>query len=268
MISFKNISKSYPDGTVALNNVTFEVHRGQFCVLLGHSGAGKSTILRLVNGLVKPTEGGVAVDGTKITPQSLQGVRRKVSMIHQEFNLSGRSSVATNVMSGALTDVSVLKALIGWFPAGIREKCCELVALVGLREEHLNRRASALSGGQQQRVGIARSLMLDPLVILADEPIASLDPSASREVLAHLRSIAKERGCTILCCLHQVALAKEFADRIIGIEGGRVVFDLSPKDVDETTLQLIYNNYDDPAGEIAVKAAAIENVLDDTVTRR
>jgi phosphonate transport system ATP-binding protein len=267
VINFDNISKSYPDGTVALSNVTFEVPRSQFCVLLGHSGAGKSTILRLVNGLVEPTEGGVTVDGTKIAPKSLQGVRRKVSMIHQEFNLSGRSSVSTNVMSGGLTDVSVWRALIGWFPAAIREKCCELVELVGLREEHLKRRASALSGGQQQRVGIARSLMLDPLVILADEPIASLDPSASREVLAHLRSIAKERGCTILCCLHQVELAKEFADRIVGIEGGRVVFDLMPEDVDETTLRLIYKNYDDPAGESAVKAAAIENVLNVAVTR-
>lgn len=261
MLKFDNISKSYPDGTVALRDVSFDVPRGQFCVLLGHSGAGKSTILRLVNGLVEATEGTVTVDGTEISPQSLQGVRRKVSMIHQEFNLSSRSSVATNVMTGALADVPFWQALIGWFPAAIRAKCCELIELVGLREEHVKRRASALSGGQQQRVGIARSLMLDPLVILADEPIASLDPSASRDVLFHLRSIAKDRGCTILCCLHQVDLAKEFADRIVGIEGGKVVFDLVPEEVDEATLRLIYKNYDDPAGEAAVKAARIENVL-------
>ena len=265
MISFNSISKSYPDGTVALSDVTFEVPRGQFCVLLGHSGAGKSTILRLVNGLVQPTEGSIAVDGTETTPQTMHSVRRKVSMIHQEFNLSGRSSVATNVMSGALADVPVLMALIGWFPAAIRRKCCELVERVGLREEHLRRRASALSGGQQQRVGIARSLMLDPLVILADEPIASLDPSASRKILAHLRSIAKERDCTVLCCLHQVELAKEFADRIIGIEEGTVVFDLAPQDVDETTLRLIYKNYDDPAGEDVIRAAAVENILDTSI---
>ncbi len=268
MIIFDSISTSYPDGTVALSDVSFEVPRGQFCVLLGHSGAGKSTILRLVNGLVEPTAGSVTVDDTKIAPQTLQSVRRKVSMIHQEFNLSGRSSVATNVMSGALTDVSSLMALIGWFPVAIRKKCCELVELVGLREEHLKRRASALSGGQQQRVGIARSLMLDPLVILADEPIASLDPSASREVLAHLRSIAKERGCTILCCLHQVELAKEFADRIVGIESGRVVFDLVAGEVDEQTLGLIYKNYDDPTGETVIKAAAVEKVLDVAVKRK
>jgi phosphonate transport system ATP-binding protein len=262
MIKFENITKTYPDGTVALNDVSFEVPKGQFCVLLGHSGAGKSTILRLVNGLVEPSSGSITVDRSKIVPKSLQSVRRKVSMIHQEFNLSTRSSVAVNVMSGALADVSGLMAMIGWFPERIRRKCCELVERVGLTENHLKRRTSALSGGQQQRVGIARSLMLDPLVILADEPIASLDPSVSRDVLAHLRSIAKERGCTILCCLHQVEMAKEFADRIVGIEGGQVVFDCLPKDVDEMTLRLIYKNYDDPHGEEIIAAAAVENVLE------
>ena len=209
----------------------------------------------------------ITVDGTEIGPRSLQAVRRKVSMIHQEFNLSGRSSVAVNVMSGALADVPAPMAMIGWFPAAIRRKCCELLARVGLGEEHLHRRASALSGGQQQRVGIARSLMLDPLVILADEPIASLDPTASREILAHLRSIARERGCTILCCLHQVELAREFADRIVGIEAGRVVFDLAPGEVDEATLRLIYRNYDDPDGAQTLAAAAVENVLDVAVKR-
>lgn len=268
MISFDKISKSYPDGTTALRDISFEVPKGQFCVLLGHSGAGKSTILRLINGLVEPSGGDVSVDGTKIAPQTLQAVRRKVAMIHQEFNLSGRSSVATNVMTGALPDVPVLMSLLGWFPAAIRKKCCELVALVGLREEHLKRRASALSGGQQQRVGIARSLMLDPLVILADEPIASLDPSTSREVLGHLRKIARERDCTILCCLHQVELAKEFADRIVGIEGGRVVFDLVPKDVDDKTLRLIYKNYDDPAGTKTLMEADVEVALSPAITPR
>lgn len=267
MIEFENITKLYPDGTVALSDVSFKVPKGQFCVLLGHSGAGKSTILRLVNGLVQPTSGNITIDGVRIAPKTLQSVRRKVSMIHQEFNLSGRSSVAANVMSGALADVSTLRALIGWFPEEIRRKCCELVERVGLAEKHLKRRASALSGGQQQRVGIARSLMLDPLVILADEPIASLDPSVSREVLAHMRGIAKERGCTILCCLHQVEMAKEFADRIVGIEAGRVVFDRSPRDVDETTLRLIYKNYDDPNGEEVIAAAAVENVLEVAVKR-
>jgi phosphonate transport system ATP-binding protein len=267
MIKFENITKTYPDGTVALNDVSFEVPKGQFCVLLGHSGAGKSTILGLVNGLVQPSSGSVTVDGSEIAPKTLQSVRRKVTMIHQEFNLSSRSSVAVNIMSGALAEVSTIMAMMGWFPERIRRKCCELVERVGLTEKHLKRRVSALSGGQQQRVGIARSLMLDPLVILADEPIASLDPSVSREILAHLRTIAKERGCTILCCLHQVEMAKIFADRIVGIEGGQVAFDRLPDDVDEMTLRLIYKNYDDPHGEEVIAAAGIDNVFEVAVER-
>lgn len=267
MINCDGVTKSYPDGTVALSDVSFDVPEGQFCVLLGHSGAGKSTALRLVNGLVEPTAGTVSVNGTRITPQTLRQIRRRVSMIHQEFNLSARSSVAVNVMSGAIADVSTLGALLGWFPADIRRKCCELVELVGLSEQHLKRRCSALSGGQQQRVGIARALMLDPLVILADEPIASLDPTASREILALLRAAARERGCTIMCSLHQVHLARDFADRIIGIEGGKVVFDLKPSEVDDEVLGLIYRNYDDPEGEEVVAAAEVENVLDVGVKR-
>jgi phosphonate transport system ATP-binding protein len=261
MIRFKNISKSYHDGTVALNDVSFEVPKGQFCVLLGHSGAGKSTLLRLINGLVEPTSGQVTVDGIEMNPSNFQRVRRKVSMIHQDFNLSGRSSVAINVMCGALMDVPLWMALIGWFPKAIRRKCCALIKQVGLDEKHLKRRASGLSGGQQQRVGIARSMMLDPLVILADEPIASLDPSTSREVLSQLRSVAKKRGCTILCCLHQVELAREFSDRIIGIESGNVVFDLQPKDVDEQTLELIYANYECPDEKEVIKAASVAGIL-------
>jgi len=267
MISFNDVNKTYPDGTVALDKISFDVPTGQFCVLLGHSGAGKSTILRLVNGLVEPSRGTVTVDGTEITRKTLQSVRRKVSMIHQEFNLSGRSSVAMNVMSGTLADVSTLRALLGWFPPATRRKCCELIERVGLGEQHLKRRASALSGGQQQRVGIARGLMLDPLVILADEPIASLDPSASREILTLLRNAAKERGCTILCCLHQVELAKEFGERIVGIEGGRVVFDLKPDEIDAKTLGLIYKNYDDPEGKATLEGAAVETVLETGLRR-
>ena len=261
MISFKNISKSFPDGTEALHDISFDVPKGQLCILLGHSGAGKSTILRLVNGLVEPTTGEVSVDGIRLSSKTLKRIRRKVSMIHQEFNLSGRSKVSTNVMTGALIDVPTIRALLGWFPTKIRKKCCNLIELVGLKEEHLNRRTSSLSGGQQQRVGIARGLMLDPLVVLADEPVSSLDPSASREVLSHLRSIARREGCTVLCSLHQVELAKEFADRIMGIECGKVVFDLVPEQVDEQTLRLIYKNYDDPAGETILKDVAIENVI-------
>ena len=264
MITFKKVSKTYSDGTTALNEISFQVPKGQFCVILGQSGAGKSTILRLVNGLEYPSGGRVEIDGLTLEPKTIQLIRRKVSMVHQEFNLSSRSSVAVNVMSGALVEVPLLMALIGWFPAKIRRKCCELVERVGLLEKHLKRRVSQLSGGQQQRVGIARSLMLDPLVILADEPIASLDPSTSRTMLSSLKSIAKESGCTILCCLHQVDLAKQFSDRIIGIDSGQIVFDLVPAEVDEKVLKLIYENYRDPLGDKAIKSAEVDNFLGGT----
>lgn len=243
MLSYQNVSKRYADGTDALSNINLELKSGEFCVFLGHSGAGKSTLLRTVNGLVMPSSGKVAIDGETLSPSNLTRICRSISMIHQEYNLSGRSSVATNVMSGALTDVNFIMAQLGWFPKEVRRKCCELLELVGLEEKHLHRRARSLSGGQQQRVGIARSLILDPKIVLADEPIASLDPSSSIEIMTLLRSIAVDTGRLVLCSLHQVEMAKNFADRVIGIDSGRVVFDVKPKDLDDAVLSLIYENY-------------------------
>ena len=152
MIKFSNVSKNYADGTVALNNVNFEVVPGEFCILLGHSGAGKSTLLRTVNGLVEPSGGYVSVAGQKIDKKTVARTRREVAMIHQEDNLSSRSSVAVNVMAGALVDVPWIMAMLGCFPERIRKKACFLLETVGLEEKHLSRRARTLSGGQQQRV--------------------------------------------------------------------------------------------------------------------
>ena len=243
MLTYRNVSKRYADGTDALVDVNLELVSGELCVFLGHSGAGKSTLLRAANGLVVPSTGQVAIDGEILSPSNLSQMCRKVSMIHQDYNLSGRSSVSTNVMSGALTDVNFMMAQLGWFPKELRRKCCELLDLVGLKEKHLHRRARSLSGGQQQRVGIARSLILDPKIILADEPIASLDPSSSTEIMTLLRSIAVDTGRLVLCSLHQVEMAKNFADRVIGIDSGRVVFDVRPKDLNDDVLALIYENY-------------------------
>ena len=261
MLSFKNISKRYADGTNALNDVNLELNSGEFCVFLGHSGAGKSTLLRTANGLVMPSAGEVAIDGETLSPSNLTQMCRMVSMIHQEYNLSGRSSVATNVMSGALTDVNFFMAQLGWFPKQVRQKCCELLDLVGLEEKHLHRRARSLSGGQQQRVGIARSLILDPKIILADEPIASLDPSASNEIMALLRSIAVDTGRLVLCSLHQVEMAKNFADRIIGLDSGKVVFDIKPKELDDDVLSLIYENYRPTKVDDLFKNTQVEKVI-------
>jgi phosphonate transport system ATP-binding protein len=240
MLSLSDVSKRYPDGTVALRSVTLTVPRGQFCVVLGPSGSGKSTLLRVVNGLVLPTSGTVTMDGIIVGPRTLSTVRPRVAMIHQQFNLSPRLSVAKNVLAGALPAVSTPAALLGLFPARFRRRACTLIAQVGLDEPHLARRASELSGGQQQRVGIARAFMLDPAVILADEPVASLDPNVSRDVLALLKHASKEREATMMCSLHQVDLAREFADRVIGLHAGQIVFDGSPCDLDEAVLSLIY----------------------------
>jgi len=265
MISFEGVSKRYDDGTLALRNISFDVPRGEFCVLLGHSGAGKSTLLQTVNGLAKHSSGSVIVDGEELTEKTLLNVRRKVSMIHQEFNLVTRSSVAENVMSGALIDVKTPMALLGWFPEKIRQRCCVLMDKVGLEEKHLRRRARALSGGQQQRVGIARSLMLNPKIILADEPIASLDPSASSEILTLLRSIAKESNTTVLCSLHQVELARKFADRIIGIETGQVVFDIHAADLDVDALTRIYKNYETSDSKNVLERTKVDPLLKSTL---
>jgi len=241
MLSFVGVGKVFPGGPRALQSVTLHVPRGQFCVVLGPSGAGKSTLLRLVNGLVEPTAGLVRVDGVTVTRKTLAAVRPRVAMIHQQFNLSPRLSVAKNVLAGSLPAVSTARALLHLFPAGLRRKACDLVARVGLDAEHLHRRASDLSGGQQQRVGIARAFILDPAVVLADEPVASLDPNISRDILALLRQASKERGATVLCSLHQVDLAREFAERIIGVHSGEIVYDGPAADLDDATLTLIYH---------------------------
>jgi phosphonate transport system ATP-binding protein len=261
LISFENVTKEYDDGTLALDNVSLHIPSGQFCVLLGPSGAGKSTLLRTINGLARPSSGRIMLDGVELNELNLRQIRRKVAMVHQDYNLSGRSSVAVNVMSGALVDVPLPYAMLGWFPEKIRKKCCMLLDKVGLEEKHLSRQARSLSGGQQQRVGIARSLILDPQVLLADEPISSLDPGVSVDILNILRDIAIEYDCTIVCSLHQVELARKFADRIIGMESGRIVFDLLSEEVDDEVLSSIYTNYEAAGERSVLETARLEHLL-------
>jgi phosphonate transport system ATP-binding protein len=262
VIEFIGVSKVYGDGPPTLDNICLKIPAGQMCVLLGHSGAGKSTLLRTVNGLTLQSAGKIIVDGVEVSKSTLKHVRQKVGMIHQEFNLSQRSTVATNVMSGALAQVNWILALLGIFPLNVRERACNLLSSVGLDEEHLHRRIESLSGGQRQRVGVARALITNPVVLLADEPIASLDPSISREILTLLRDAAKERGCAVFCSLHQVDLAKDYADRVVGIAGGKIVFDLNPSEVDPTMLALIYGNYADPFGVNVLEKCKLENALE------
>ncbi len=246
MLRFDSVGMRYADGTMALKAVSLDIPAGQFCVVLGASGAGKSTLLRMVNGLVEPSRGAVHVDGVRVAASSLAQIRPRIGMIHQQFNLVLRASVATNVLSGALPALPLWRALPGLFPEAMRRRACELLESVGLQEQHLRRRASELSGGQQQRVGIARAFMLAPPLVLADEPVASLDPQASREVLGLLRRQAGERGTTVLCSLHQVDLARTFADRIVALRDGVLVFDGRPETFDPAAAQALYGASEPP----------------------
>ncbi|CAM5539656.1 methionine ABC transporter ATP-binding protein [Thauera mechernichensis] len=248
MIRFEALQKVWPDGTCAISDVSLEIPQGQFCVILGPSGAGKSTLLRAVNGLMRPSAGRVLIDDIELSTATQRQLRQRVAMIHQHFNLTNRMSVASNVLSGLLPTVSTLRALSGWFKPEQRQKACHLLDRVGLSPTHLKRRAGDLSGGQQQRVGIARAFMLDPEVVLADEPVASLDPKISRDILTLIRDAARERNATVLCSLHQIDLAREFGDRIVGMRNGRVVFDGTPADFTDERVQALYEGaqWEDP----------------------
>lgn len=222
--------------------MSFALPRGVFCVLLGPSGSGKSTLLRCVNGLVEPERGTILFDGIRLDRRSLASIRRRVAMVHQHFDLVERLPVATNVLTGAIALVPAWRAYLHWFPRELREKTCALALRVGLEQRHLHRRVGELSGGQQQRVGIARAFLSDPDLLLADEPVASLDPATAQEILVLLREAARERGTTVLCSLHQPELALRFADRLLGLRAGRIVFDGPPERLDEATLARIYGD--------------------------
>lgn len=235
---------AYAKGPAVLEDVSFDIAPGEFCVLLGQSGAGKSTLLRIVNGLTTANSGEVHFKQEPLNKGRLRAVRRRVAMIHQQFNLVPRSSVARNVLSGALAATPFWRTALAWYPRELRAKAWSLVQDVGLSHEHMFRRVQHLSGGQQQRVGIARAFMLDPDLILADEPVASLDPKVSRDVLSLLKSSARERGAAVLCSLHQIDLAREFADRIVAIGAGRVLFDGSPAELGAPIVESVYGRYD------------------------
>jgi phosphonate transport system ATP-binding protein len=239
-IDFSDLAVAFADGTQALKGITLSVPRGQFCVVLGPSGAGKSTLLRTVNGLVGAARGRIVIDGEELTSRSLRTLRPRMAMIHQQFNLITRATVGANVLTGALPAVSTWRALLQWYPKRFREKACELLDEVGLEPRHVARRVSALSGGQQQRVGIARAFMLDPIVMLADEPVASLDPRTSRETLDLLKRQSQQRRTTVLCSLHQIDLARQFADRIVALREGVVAFDGPPQAFTDSIVDQVY----------------------------
>ncbi|MBC8374592.1 MAG: phosphonate ABC transporter ATP-binding protein [FCB group bacterium] len=241
MVEFVNISKTFPDGTAAVHNVSITAPEKEFSVILGPSGAGKTTLLRTVNRLVRPSSGKVLVNGTEITDANQRQIRSDVGMIFQQFNLVGNLSVLINVLSGCLGTHQKWWSTLYLFPKVYRLKALDLLDRVGLLDQAY-KRADELSGGQQQRVGIARALMQEPRVLLADEPVASVDPRTSQEILKLLKDLCKEKNLTVLCTLHQVDLALQFSDRIIGIADGEIILNEKSSKLDVEKLKTIYSS--------------------------
>ncbi len=242
MIKFENVNVTYPGGVEALKDLNLEIKDGDFIIIVGLSGAGKSTLLRTVNNLVKPSTGSVYLEGKNVTSakkKELKKIRSQIGMIFQTFNLVNRSTVLKNVLTGRLSNISTIRSILGLWPKDQKEMAFEALNQVEILEKAYVR-ASNLSGGQQQRVGIARALSQKPKVMLADEPVASLDPITSRVVMSYLKKINTELGITTIVNLHFLDLAKEFGDRLIGLRDGKLVFDGNVNDVSDEDFENIY----------------------------
>ena len=224
MLEINNLRKNFDNGTHALKGVSFKVKRGEFISILGPSGSGKTTLLRSINGLEPIENGEVIFDNNKITKDNLPDVQRKTGMIFQEFNLVNNLSSINNVLTGLLNSSSKFLSMFYLFTKEQKLEALQSLKTVGLLEKSYSR-VDELSGGQRQRIGIARAIIKKPILLLADEPVASLDPKAALSVMKLLKKINKDFNITILCNLHQTNLAIEFSDRIIGLSDGSIVFD-------------------------------------------
>jgi phosphonate transport system ATP-binding protein len=254
MFEVKNLTKIYDDGTVALNDVSFSVEEGEFLVIIGLSGSGKSTLLRCINRLIEPTEGQILWDGVDITaaePEALRKIRRQIGMIFQQFNLVRRSNVLTNVLTGRLGYVRPSTSLAYHFPSQDREMAWKALERVGIADQAY-KQARELSGGQQQRVGIARALMQQPRMILADEPVASLDPVLAHSILGYLEELNQKDHITVLCSLHYLDLVQRYSTRVIGLRAGRIVYRGSRQEIRAMTDEQFKEIY----GEEAVRVSA------------
>jgi phosphonate transport system ATP-binding protein len=226
----------------ALDNVSFSVEPGEFLAIIGLSGSGKSTLLRCINRLIEPTEGQIIWNGIDITTANqseMRLIRRKIGMVFQHFNLVSRSKVITNVLSGRLGYVNPALSIFNRFPEEDVQTAMQQMERVGIANQ-AHKRADELSGGQQQRVGIARAMMQEPEIILADEPVASLDPVLAHSIMQHLETINKEDGVMVLCSLHFLDLVHRYANRAIALNEGVLMFDGSPKAIDDEKFKEIY----------------------------
>jgi len=243
LIEFREAAKTFDGITVALEGISARIEQGEFVCILGPSGSGKTTLLRTVNGLVPLSSGTVRVNNIDVIPQNLQTIRCDVGMIFQQFNLVGNLSVINNVLSGSLASQQKWYSGIYLFPKSLRLKALEVIDRVGLLDKAYQR-ADKLSGGQQQRVGIARALMQKPKVLLADEPIASLDPMIAYNILSLLKEISSDDNITVLCSLHQVDFALRFSHRILGLSAGKIVMDEPTKELTVDYIRKMYRTHE------------------------
>jgi phosphonate transport system ATP-binding protein len=257
ILEIKDLHKTYGAKTQVLRGINFQIEQGEFVCIIGLSGAGKSTLLRCVNRLIEASSGavlvpralsgvsaeGAKVDVLKLNAEELRLLRRKVGMVFQQFNIVKRLSVIENVLSGGLGYQPGLRSVLRIFSRDEKRRALTNLERVGLLE-HAYKRADQLSGGEQQRVAIARTLMQQPAIILADEPVASLDPRLSRVVLDILKRVCREDGITALVSLHALELTREYADRIIGLKQGQIFFDGRPRDLTDAIVDSVYHGRD------------------------
>lgn len=258
-VQLDNVTKDFGGGVLGLDDVTLGLKTGEVTVLLGLSGSGKSTLLRHLNGLHTPTAGNIRVLGQNVPElrgKALRGLRRDVGVIFQNFNLVGPMSVLENVCTGRLGSLRGPRLSLMMYPKSVRREALEKLDRVGLADRAYQR-TDTLSGGQQQRVAIARALMQNPKILLADEPVASLDPVSSHDVITLLRQISAEDNLTVISSLHQVQLAIDFADRIVGLRGGKVVLDQPTEGLSAAEASNIYSNVSRVDAEARAKEARV-----------
>ncbi len=261
MLIIDGLTKTYATGTKAINNLTFSITEPQVLAIIGPSGAGKSTLIRCINRLVEPSSGRVELNGTNLVElktRELRKARRRIGMIFQEYNLVERLTVMENVLSGRLGYVSFIQAFLRRFPSEDVSAAFHLLDRVGLKG-YQDTRADSLSGGQRQRVGIARALIQKPDLLLVDEPTASLDPKTARQVMRIMVELALEQNTPTLVNIHDVPLAKSFANRVIGMRDGEIVFDGKPDGLTESQLTEIYGEEDWTVEAATTKVEKIDN---------
>ena len=239
MLEINDLKKTFENGSPALKGVNLKINKGEFVSILGPSGSGKTTLLRTINGLEDSSGGEIYFDNKRVDKNTILEVQKKTGMIFQEFNLVNNLSAINNVLTGLLNSSNKFLSLFYLFSKNQKIKALRSLETVGLLEKSYSR-SDELSGGQRQRIGIARAIIKKPLLLLADEPVASLDPKAANLILSLLKRINQDFGTTILCNLHQVDLAKKYSDRIVGLMDGKIIFDENSSNIDTTNLEKIY----------------------------